>query len=86
MTVEEANYLSTGDRLRVTHEGLSRHDLQSRSDEGTYVSQFESPNQGRLVVVRLTNGNAYGFRLDELDTLRHRVPGEPPSTSRQDQQ
>ena len=73
MTIEEANYLSTGDRLRVNAEGLSRHQLQGTAADGTYVSQFESPNQGRLVVVRLRAGGAFGFRLDELYVLRHRV-------------
>ncbi len=73
MTVKEANYLSTGDRLRVNADGLSRHQLRGRAADGTYVSQFESPNQGRLVVVRLGKGGAFGFRLDELDVLRHRI-------------
>ncbi len=73
MTVEEANYLSTGDRLRVNADGLSRHQLQGKAADGTYVSQFESPKQGRLVVVSLRAGGAFGFRLDELDVLRHRI-------------
>ncbi len=73
MTVEEANYLSTGDRLRVSAGGLSRHHLQGKAADGTYVSQFESPKQGRLVVVKLRDGGAFGFRLDELEVVRHRV-------------
>ncbi len=73
MTVEEANYLSTGDRLHVNGDGLSRHDLQGKAADGTYVSQFESPKLGRLVVVKLRQGGAFGFRLDELEVLRHRV-------------
>ena len=52
MSVEEANYLSTGDHLRINADSLSRQELQGKAADGTYVSQFESPKQGRLVVVR----------------------------------
>ena len=76
MTIEEANYLSAGDRLRVSSRGLSRHDAQEASGEGSYVSQFESPGQGRLVVVKLESGGTFGFRLDELEVVRPRTPGK----------
>lgn len=70
MTVEEANYLGPGDALRVSAEGLQRHGLDGRSVQGSYVSQFESPKQGRLVVVRLPDTRAFGFRLEELEIVR----------------
>ena len=74
MTIEEANYLTSGDRLRVSTGGLARHGVESGSGDGTYVSQFESPNQGRLVVVNLQDRGSYGFRLDELELLRETTP------------
>jgi len=70
MTVEEANYLGPGDALRVSVEGLVRHGLDERSVQGSYVSQFESPKKGRLVIVRLPDTRAYGFQLDELEIVR----------------
>lgn len=70
MTTEEANSLGPGDRLRVFPDGLTRHGLPAKPDAGTYVSQFESPVHGRLVVVRLDDGGAYGFRTDELERLQ----------------
>jgi hypothetical protein len=70
MTVEEANYLGPGDALRVNAEGLHRHGLEGRSAQGSYVSQFESPKNGRLIVVRLPDTRAFGFRLDELEIVR----------------
>jgi len=70
MTVEEANYLGPGDALRVSIEGLVRHGLEGRSVQGSYVSQFESPKKGRLIIVRLPDTRAYGFCLDELEIVR----------------
>ncbi len=70
MTVEEANYLGPGDAVRVSVEGLQRHGLEGRSVQGNYVSQFESPKNGRLIIIRLPDTRAYGFRLDELEITR----------------
>ena len=70
MKNEQANYLGSGDRLRVLATGLERHQLETDNPVGTYVSQFDSPKQGRLVVVRLDDGPTYGFRLDEVELLR----------------
>jgi hypothetical protein len=69
MNVEQANYLGSGDRVRVLPDGLDRHDVQTDNPVGTYVSQFESPKRGRLVVVRLDNGQTLGFQLDEVELL-----------------
>ena len=70
MTAEEANYLGPGDELRISAEGLQRHDLEGRGAAGAYVSQFDSPKNGRLVIVRLAGQGSYGFRLDELEVVR----------------
>ncbi len=72
MNVEQANYLGSGDRLKVLPDGLARHDLETDNPVGTYVSQFESPGRGRLVVVRLDDGRTLGFQLDEVELLRRR--------------
>jgi hypothetical protein len=69
MKLEQANYLGSGDRLRVLPEGLERHGIQTQNPVGSYVSQFESPKLGRLVVVRLDEGETRGFRLDEVELL-----------------
>lgn len=68
----QANLLEGGDRLRVRREGLLRHDLHEETEalEGTYVSQFDSPRHGRLVVVHLPGRGNYGFRLDELERMQ----------------
>lgn len=70
MTVEEANYLGPGDELRISAEGLERHGLEGRGAAGAYVSQFDSPKNGRLVIVRLADQGSYGFRLEELEIVR----------------
>lgn len=69
MTTEQANYLGSGDRLRVLTDGLARHRVETDNPVGTYVSQFDSPNHGRLVVVQLDDGPTFGFRLDEVELL-----------------
>ena len=79
MTLEEANYLSPGTRLRVLRGGMERHRLEPAESEGIYVSQLESPVHGRLVVVNFTDQGAYGFRLDELEIVG--VAGGPAAAS-----
>ena len=69
MNVEQANYLGSGDRVKVLADGLERHGVETDNPVGTYVSQFESPKRGRLVVVRLDNGQTLGFQLDEVELL-----------------
>jgi len=69
MNTEQANYLGSGARLRVLAGGLERHGVETANPAGTYVSQFDSPSQGRLVVVRLDDGPTFGFRLDEVELL-----------------
>jgi hypothetical protein len=69
MKREQANYLGSGDRLRVLPAGLERHALENDNPVGTYVSQFDSPKLGRLVLVRLDSGETRGFRLDEVELL-----------------
>ena len=71
MNLEQANRLGSGDRLRVGTAGLERHGLGGDRKDGTYVSQFESPKNGRMVVVRLEGDAVYGFRLDEVELLGH---------------
>lgn len=73
MTLAEANYLGSGTRLKVLSEGLERHGIGSRNPIGTYVSQFDSPKLGRLVVVRLDEGEMRGFRLAEVELLGRRT-------------
>jgi hypothetical protein len=73
MKLEQANYLGSGDRLRVLPDGLARHDIESENPVGTYVSQFESPKRGRLVVVRLDDGRTFGFQLDEVELLARKT-------------
>jgi hypothetical protein len=74
MKREQANDLGSGDRLRVLPAGLERHAIASAEPVGTYVSQFDSPRHGRLVVVRLDGGETCGFRLDEVELLGRRSP------------
>ena len=72
MKLEQANYLGSGDRLKILAEGLQRHRVDTDNPVGTYVSQFESPKLGRLVIVHIDNDETYGFRLDEVELLgRH---------------
>lgn len=73
MTLEEANYLGSGARLKVLPEGLERHGIDAQNPVGTYVSQFDSPRHGRMVVVRLDEGETRGFRLAEVDLLGGRT-------------
>lgn len=73
MNIEQANYLGSGDRLRVLAEGIERHTIATDSPVGTYVSQFDSPKRGRLVVVRLDDGQTLGFQLDEVELLARRT-------------
>jgi hypothetical protein len=75
MNLEQANYLGSGDRLQVLPEGLRRHGIETRNPVGTYVSQFDSPKHGRLVVVRLDEGETRGFKLDEVEILGRRKAG-----------
>ncbi|MFQ5742429.1 MAG: hypothetical protein ACE5HV_02440 [Acidobacteriota bacterium] len=75
MDLTRANYLSSGERLRVSKSGLARHDLAEEPNEGTYVSQFESPVHGRMVVVRMDHDGAYGFSLKELEVLETETSG-----------
>jgi hypothetical protein len=75
MKLEQANYLGAGDRLRVLAPGLERHGLDTPDPVGTYVSQFESPKLGRLVIVRLDSGETFGFPLDEVELLGRRSVG-----------
>ena len=74
MDVEQANYLGSGDRLKILPAGLERHGIHSNNPVGTYISQFESPKNGRLVIVRLDDGNTRGFRLDEVELLGRQTP------------
>ncbi len=73
MNTDQANYLGSGDRLKVLASGLERHGIESDNPVGTYVSQFESPKRGRLVVVRLDGGQTLGFQLDEVELLGRRT-------------
>ena len=73
MNLEQANYLGSGDRLRVLPDGITRHDVETDNPVGTYVSQFESPKRGRLIVVRLDDGPTLGFQLDEVELLARRT-------------
>jgi hypothetical protein len=72
--LHQANYLTSGIRMLVSEEGLSRHGLSSEWTRGTYVSQFESPVHGRMVIVELDDDGAYGFKLDELELLADPQP------------
>jgi hypothetical protein len=80
MTLEQANYLTSGLRMLVTDDGLARHGLSSEWTRGTYVSQFDSPVHGRMVIVDLDDDGAFGFHLGEIDLLtdrRSRVSDSP---------
>jgi hypothetical protein len=55
--------------MLVSEDGLTRHGLSSEWTRGTYVSQFESPVHGRMVIVDLDDDGAYGFTLEELELL-----------------
>ena len=72
MTLEQANYLTGGLRMLVSEDGLARHGLSSEWTRGTYVSQFESPAHGRMVIVNLDDDGAFGFQLGEIDLLTDR--------------
>ena len=72
MKLEHANYLGSGDRLEILAAGLERHGIDSAGPVGTYVSQFESPRRGRLIIVRIDDGETYGFQLDEVELLGRR--------------
>lgn len=72
MKLQQANYLGSGDRLEILAAGLERHDIGTADAVGAYVSQFESPKRGRLIIVRVDNGEAYGFQLDEVKLLGRR--------------
>lgn len=74
MNLQQANYLGSGDRLKILPEGLERHGIRPENPVGTYVSQFDSPKLGRLVVVRLDEGETRGFRLDEVELLGRKAP------------
>jgi len=67
MTLEQANYMTSGLRMLVSEDGLARHNLSSGWTRGTYVSQFESPVHGRMVIVNLDDDGAYGFHLGEIE-------------------
>jgi len=69
MTLEQANYLTSGLRMLVSENGLARHGLSSEWTRGTYVSQFESPSHGRMVIVNLDDDGAFGFHLGEIGLL-----------------
>lgn len=73
MTLDEANHLGSGARLKVLPEGLERHGIPSQNPVGTYVAQFDSPKLGRLVVVRLDQGETRGFQLAEVELLGRRT-------------
>ena len=73
MNVEQANYLGSGDRVKVLAEGLERHHVATDNPVGTYVSQFDSPKRGRLVVIRLDDGQTLGFQLDEVELLTRKT-------------
>lgn len=72
MKLEQANYLGSGDRLEILAAGLERQGIRSANPVGTYVSQFESPQRGRLIIVRIDNAETYGFQLDEVELLGRR--------------
>jgi hypothetical protein len=72
MKLEQANYLGSGDRLEILAAGLERHGIDTEAAVGTYVSQFESPKRGRLIIVRIDNAETYGFQLDEVELLGRR--------------
>jgi len=69
LALATANLLRSGTRLKVLRPGMVRHDLEGESAEGRYVSQFDSPVHGRMVVVHLPGRGNYGFRLDELQRV-----------------
>lgn len=69
LALPDANLLRSGTRLKVLRRGMVRQDLEGESAEGRYVSQFDSPVHGRLVVVHLPGRGNYGFRLDELERV-----------------
>ena len=69
MNLEQANYLTSGLRMLVSEDGLTRHGLSSEWTRGTYVSQFESPAYGRMIIVNLDDDGAYGFQLGEIELL-----------------
>lgn len=69
MTLKRANRLRSGERLRVSADGLSRHGLPGDPRVGEYVSQFESPVHGRMVIVHLDDRGNHGFRLDEVEAV-----------------
>ena len=71
---QQANHLGAGDRLRISPDGLERHGIDAENRAGTYVSQFESPKDGRLVIVRLDGGGTFGFRLDEVQLRGRQAP------------
>lgn len=66
LSLADANVLRSGTRLKVQRGGMMRQDLEGESAEGRYVSQFESPVHGRMIVVHLPGRGNFGFRLDEL--------------------
>ena len=72
MKLAQANYLGSGDRLEILAAGLERHDIDTTNPVGTYVSQFESPKRGRLIIVRIDNDETWGFQLDEVELLGRR--------------
>ena len=69
MNREQANGLQHGVHFRIQPEGLARHGLERESATGSYVSQFESPVHGRMIVVLLPGGDRYGFTLAELEIV-----------------
>lgn len=75
MTLEQANYLTSGLRILVSEGGLTRHRLSSESTRGTYVSQFESPVHGRMIIVNLDDDGAFGFQLEEIELLSEGLSG-----------
>jgi len=72
MTPEQANHLGSDARLKILPAGLERHEIRTENPVGTYVSQFQSPKLGRLVVVRLDDGETRGFCLEEVELLDRR--------------
>ena len=69
MTREQANVLQHGARFRIHRDGLARHGLSVDDPVGSYVSQFDSPVHGRMIVVLLAGGDRYGFTLSELEIV-----------------
>lgn len=65
----QANRIGPGARLRILAGGLERHGLPPDRTRGTYVSQFDSPAHGRMLVVRVDGDGNLGFRLDELELV-----------------